>query len=157
MSKSVTLCEMQKEGCVNPTFCIRSTFTQPSGILALSFIIFRPLAPPTEDSLEQLFLKLKHVEHRELGISLPILRKVYKTRNWLIDRLHKVVRSSCNGGEKIAAEDIYYILLHFSGQLDYAKVFFLFTLFNSDKESDSDSIRDRRSLTISKSKHNEYL
>ena len=106
--------------------------------------------------MEQLFLKLKHVEHGELGISLPILRKVYKTRNWLIDRLHKVVRSSCNGGEKIAAEDVYYILMHFSGQLDYAKVFFLFTLFNSDKESDSDSIRDR-SLTISKSKHHEYL
>ena len=62
---------------------------------------------------------------------------------------HKVVRSSCKGGEKIAAEDVYYILMHFSGQLDYAKVFFLFTLFNSDKESDSDTIRDRSS-TISK-------
>ena len=99
------------------------------------FTIFRPLAAPTEDSLEQLLLKLKEAQHRELGISLPNLRKVYTTRNWLIDRLYQVVRGSCNG-EKIAAEDVYYILMHFAGQLDYAKVFFLFNLFNSDKESD---------------------
>ena len=85
-------------------------------------------------------LKLQEAQHRELGISLPNLRKVYTTRNWLIDRLYQVVRGSCNG-EKIAAEDVYYILMHFAGQLDYAKVFFLFTLFNSDKESDS--IRDK--------------
>lgn len=99
------------------------------------FTIFRPLAPLTEDSLEELLLKLEEVQHKELGISLPNIRKVYMAKNWLIDRLYQVVRSSCNG-EKIAAEDVYYILMHFAGQLDYAKVFFLFNLFNSDKESD---------------------
>ena len=100
---------------------------------------FRPVPPLTEDSLQQLLLKLKQAQHKELGISLPNIRKVYMTKNWLIDRLYQVVRSFCNG-EKITAEDVYYILMHFAGQFDYAKVFFLFTLFNSDKESDA--IRD---------------
>ena len=88
---------------------------------------------------------LKGVQHRELGISLPNLRRVYKTRSWLIDRLYHVVKSPCESGERIEAEDVYYILVHFAGQLDYAKVFFLFTLFNSDQGSDS--IRDKYLIT----------
>ena len=72
------------------------------------------------------------MEDPDLGVTLPQLRDALNTKQaWFLDRFYGLLRSAWSG-DRICSSDLGHILLHFLGQCEETKVFFLFTLFDKD-------------------------
>lgn len=84
-------------------------------------------------SLEGIKKRLLKLEHPELGVTLPMLRDILTLNHaWFVDRFYELLKVNWEG-ERFCANDVYFIILHFLGQMYGTKVFFLFTLFDEDE------------------------